>query len=85
MAATGSLRASRTWSWKDSRSAGVIDRQASTLGTVGSGTGGAGFLLAGVVTSGAYHLRNRRAPGGQTARMRRSRAWFHERRRPPRE
>jgi hypothetical protein len=26
----------------------------------------------------------RRAPGRQTARMRRSRAWFHERRRPPR-
>jgi hypothetical protein len=28
---------------------------------------------------------NRRAPGGQTARMRRYRAWFHDRRRPPRE
>jgi hypothetical protein len=28
---------------------------------------------------------NRRAPGGQTARMRRYRGWFHERRRPPRE
>jgi hypothetical protein len=27
----------------------------------------------------------RGAPGGQVARMRRSRAWFHERRRPPRE
>ncbi|MFT3769550.1 MAG: hypothetical protein QM820_29285 [Minicystis sp.] len=27
---------------------------------------------------------NRRAPGSQTARMRKVRAWFHERRRPPR-
>ena len=27
----------------------------------------------------------RRAPGAQVAQMRRSRAWFHERRRPPRE